>query len=233
MRHIPPTPPADLDPLARATLDRLVTLPAGGHVVIGGGVALKHYVSTRPTVDLDAWWTTVPTAATSAAVRDAVRDVAQAVSLHLVERTWGETSSLDFQDEAGVKRFAFQIATRDVQLEPYRPSTWAPVLLESLVDNVASKMSALVNRGQPRDFIDIKSLADVGAVTVRECWDLWARKHPRAPEASARAQVLQHLTALALRRPLDAIVDPQARAAAHHLRTWYATEFVVRGARVR
>ena len=51
-----PQPPADLHPLVRAILEGLQQQPDAAALVIGGGVALKHYLDYWPTKDLDAWW---------------------------------------------------------------------------------------------------------------------------------------------------------------------------------
>jgi hypothetical protein len=56
------------------------------------------------------------------------------------------------------KVFSFQIALRSLELEPPEPSQWQPILIESLADNVGSKMNALVQRGAARDFLDIREV---------------------------------------------------------------------------
>lgn len=50
-----------------------------------------------------------------------------------------------------------------------------PILIETVRDNVASKMNALVDRGAPRDFLDIRAVIVKGLVSVEECWALWQR----------------------------------------------------------
>lgn len=53
-----PTPrkPSHLDPRAERLLEWLGAQPWAGCVVLGGGVALKHYLDYRPTKDCEAWW---------------------------------------------------------------------------------------------------------------------------------------------------------------------------------
>jgi len=34
-------------------------------------------------------------------------------------------------------------------------------------------MVALVERGAPRDFLDIYTVCQAGLVTLEECWELW------------------------------------------------------------
>lgn len=169
MRAPDPAPPADLDPLAREILASLAAAGVGGSIVIGGGVALKHYLNLRSTVDLDAWWSEPPTRRAAEEVERVVRGVAQRNGLKLERRSWGDTLSLDLS-RGEQKVFSFQIALRDRQLEPYVASEWPPVLLESLADNLASKMTALVQRGAPRDFVDVHALVEAGLVTTEDCW---------------------------------------------------------------
>ena len=90
----PPTPPASLGTYAREVLEYFAGHEAASDIVIGGGIALAHYLDYRDTFDLDAT---------------------------LV-------------------------------------AAWSPVRIESLRDNVASKMTALVERGAPRDLRDIHEL---------------------------------------------------------------------------
>jgi predicted nucleotidyltransferase component of viral defense system len=50
---------------------------------------------------------------------------------------------------------------------------WIDVPLESLSDLVASKMNDLVERGAPRDFLDIYTLCQAEVLSIDECWALW------------------------------------------------------------
>ena len=51
-----PQRPTTLPLLAEAILAALSDEPLAGEIVLGGGVALKHYDDFRPTQDIDAWW---------------------------------------------------------------------------------------------------------------------------------------------------------------------------------
>ena len=55
-----PKRPATLSELAEATLDALTREPLSANVVLGGGIALKHYDDFRQTQDVDAWWRDAP-----------------------------------------------------------------------------------------------------------------------------------------------------------------------------
>jgi hypothetical protein len=50
-------------------------------------------------------------------------------------------------------------------------------------------MMALVARGAPRDFVDIKELVDAGLVSTPRCWELWAAKKPGIELDDARVRV--------------------------------------------
>jgi predicted nucleotidyltransferase component of viral defense system len=72
--------------------------------------------------------------------------------------------------------FSFQIAARSTRLEEPISAGWVDVPLDSLADLVASKMVALVERGAPRDFLDIYSVCQAGMLSGDECWALWRRR---------------------------------------------------------
>jgi predicted amidohydrolase len=100
------------------------------------------------------------------------------------------------------------------------------VLIEILGDNIGSKMNALVDRGSPRDFLDIKHVTEAGLLSVGRCWELWLAKNPETSLQAAKQKVLLHLSALEARRPLDTISDPEARERAQRLRHWYNQVFI-------
>ncbi|MGH8168973.1 MAG: hypothetical protein ACRETJ_00355 [Steroidobacteraceae bacterium] len=56
MRKAEPKPPKSLNSYARELLDALAGHAEAAEIVLGGGVALSHYLEYRGTVDLDAWW---------------------------------------------------------------------------------------------------------------------------------------------------------------------------------
>lgn len=92
--------------------------------------------------------------------------------------------------------------------------------MESLADNVGSKMNALVQRGAPRDFMDIREVIVRGIASVAQCWQWWAGKNPGVDLSLARAQALRHLEGIKQRRLLDSIQAPEERAAASSAREW-------------
>ena len=205
--------------LATDVLSALRKFPEAGELVLGGYFALRRYVDYRTTHDLDAWWRTGRTETTMTSVRRAMGEVAERHGLELSERSWGETVSFELVEE-GRKIFSFQIAVRSVELEPAAESPWPPLLVESLADTVGSKMNALVQRGAPRDFLDIREVVVRDVVSVQQCWDWWSTKNPHIDIDLARAQGLRHLEGIEARRPLEAIDSGEEQEAARRVREW-------------
>lgn len=231
-----PVPPEDLPPVAHAILDALratesTQAAVGASLVIGGGVGLMHYLNLRPTVDLDLWWTREPSSADRLALEAALVAVAKEHGYVLRHRSHGDVTSIAFvrEDNPDNAEFSVEVAMRDVQLAPYSESAWSPVLLESLEDNVASKMVALVSRGHWRDFADIYAVVSNGLITTGACWELWARKQQglnREPDVvSGKLSVLRHLARIKQFRPIESIQDPAERVRAAALRAWFEVDF--------
>jgi hypothetical protein len=86
----------------------------------------------------------------------------------------GDVISFSLTDDSGQRVFSFQIAQRDLYLEQPIPSSWNPVLLETFRDNVVSKMVALVDRGAPREFVDVYEIVNRGLISLAECWALYS-----------------------------------------------------------
>lgn len=177
-----PRKPADIDARAAALLEWMGAQPWASCLVLGRALALKHYVNIRPTHDCDAWWTPAATAGDKAQVLSAVESflARQAPAARIVRQRWGDVDSVKVSEEDRVV-FSFQIADRSVPLEPDQPSGWGGVAIESFTDKIASKMCALVERGAPRDFIDIYHVAQATDRTAAELWQLWQRKTLIAP----------------------------------------------------
>lgn len=217
--------PRQLDPLAAMVLDRLAGKPEASEIILGGYFALKHYLDYRATHDIDAWWRIRASRAAEAAIEEVMSRMAVENGLGFEKRSFGDTSSFELVQER--KRvFSFQIAVRSVELEPPIVSPWPPILIETLSDNIGAKMNALVDRGAPRDFADIKQVVEANLLTVARCWELWQAKNPEAQTDSAQANVRLHLAALEARRPLSIIADQDERARARATREWFASGFL-------
>jgi hypothetical protein len=114
-------------------------------------------------------------------------------------------------------------------LDTPQQGAWKPVMIETLCDNVASKMAALVERGAPRDLRDIYELCTRQILSIEECWRLWKVKNPELDTFEGRAKVLFHVERLELQRPLEKITTPDERASATALRQWFKTSFCAGG----
>ena len=128
-----------------------------------------------------------------------------------------------------LKEFSFQIADRSVQLEPSLASPWQTIPLDSLDDLVASKMVALVERGAPRDFVDIFTVCQNNLVSPNQCWQLWEKRQRLATENPSRSRavlaILTHLARIEQQRPLSAITDQTAKESAIQVRSWFKEVF--------
>jgi hypothetical protein len=227
---VDPRKPEHTDPFAEAFLKRLGDRPEAAQFVLGGYFALKHYLDYRETGDVDAWWLSRLDPAALEAAREAFAETAAQFGYAVRERAWGETISLDAID--GSRRaFSFQVAVRSVEIEPPLPSPWGRFPIETLDDNVASKMAALVQRGAPRDFVDIKHVVDGGLETVDRWWDVWNAKNPGGDADDARLRVKIRLKAIEARMPLDSL-PAERRSEAARLRAWYRDVFTADAGRL-
>lgn len=217
--------PRRLDPLAERVLSLLAGRAEAGEIVLGGYFALQHYLDYRQTHDIDAWWRGRADPAAERVIREAMQRVAADEGLELRERRFGDTASFELL-QAGRPRFSFQVSVRSVALDPPQPSAWPPILIETLADNIGAKMNALVSRGAPRDFLDVKMAVDAGLVTTARCWELWQAKNPGAPVEGAKQNLLFHLAGIDARRPLETIVDPAEREHAALVRCWFRGAFL-------
>ena len=219
-----PKKPKRLGAFAAAFLERLQDQPEAEQFVLGGYFALKHYLDYRETGDVDAWWRSREDPRALAAARDAFGQTTSEFGYSVRERGWGETVSLEAIDDKGSQVFSFQVAVRSVQIEDPIASPWGRFPIETLDDNIASKMQALVARGAPRDFVDIKAVVDAGLISAARCWELWVAKDPGIEVDDARLRVRSHLERIEARMPIDR-VPAERRADARGLRAWFRDEF--------
>ena len=95
---------------------------------------------------------------------------------------------------------------------------------------LANEMVALVERGAPRDFLDVYSLCLAGLTTASDCWRLWRQRQERAGADAdrdrARLAVETHLTRIVRYRPLETIADREERETAARARAWYRKELL-------
>ncbi|MGI9177563.1 MAG: nucleotidyl transferase AbiEii/AbiGii toxin family protein [Pirellulales bacterium] len=221
-----PQPPGNLHPLSRELLERLAGHAEAAQIVIGGGVALSHYLEYRPTVDLDAWWHREPRADVMAFLEAAMQALASRHGFEYHRRSWGETESLELL-QGTQKQFSFQISRRTLALDEPLPSQWEPVSIETLRDNVASKMTALVQRGAPRDFLDIYQLCTCDVMSMADCWQAFTEKGFGIGIDEAKRKIIARLAMIEASRPLETIQPVEARKQAAHVREWYYRVFTL------
>jgi hypothetical protein len=228
MNDMLPQRPAHLPEFGELCLQALVEQGLAATISLGGALGLLHYLDYRQTHDVDAWWAEDATAVEQRLVVATVAAALQPFG-QVKTRTWGDVVSIEL-DQGSRKTFSFQIARRTVQLEPSGEAPWVAVPLDSLADLLASKMVALIERGAPRDFRDIFAGCQAGVATPATCWALWRRRQLAAGSDADRTRaelaITTHLARIAQHRPLDRIVDPDARQEATRLRTWFAEVFL-------
>lgn len=158
----------------------------------------------RATKDVDAWWTRESTEEEQQEVV-AVLENTLARSGKVEIRRFGDVVSLDLYLEGKVC-FNFQIAL------------------------VASKMAALVERGIPRDFLDVYEICRQRICTIKRCWELWKEREKKrgvenfAVDLAVKAMRM-HLSRIEKMRPLGSIKEPDAIKRAEALREWFKDEF--------
>ncbi|MDB6118618.1 MAG: hypothetical protein JWO08_2399 [Verrucomicrobiaceae bacterium] len=224
MQDLQPKAPKNLNPLARELLESLAGHAEAAEIVLGGGVALSHYLEYRDTVDVDAWWRTEPADAVFALAERCMKELATKHGLTYRRRTWSETESLELL-RGTQKTFSFQISKRTLYLDNAIPTEWQPLWIETLRDNVGSKMTALVQRGAPRDFLDIYELVNRSLISCDDCWDLWVLKNPSVSLDEAKRKVFARLEMIETTRPLSTIQPIAAREKAALVRSWYRAIF--------
>lgn len=230
MKLLLPKVPTNIDPLGVELLNALSRSEALGCVILGGGLALQHYHQFRRSHDIDAWWSDAPSQEAKAAIQGAVEAVARAHGYATRCREWGETVSFEIVNpqSKSERLFSFQIALRDIAIDPPLESAWRPLLIETLRDNIGSKMNALVNRGAPRDFSDIYELIDAGICSAEECWELWSLKNPGADIGEAKDKALHKIAEIEARMPLAAFAQEE-RPRVIERRSFFKNEFLREG----
>lgn len=223
-----PEKPQHLPEYAILCLEALSRSGLSDRLSLGGAIGLMHYYEYRTTHDVDAWWIR----SISQRKRQEVVSVLEKTLAPFGDvrtRQWGDVVSIELRQE-GKAVFSFQIAERSVLLEPPQPSPWPGVLLDRLPDLIASKMTALVERGAPRDFVDIYNLCRENIVTAHRCWELWELRQAAAEGEANRDRaslaVQLHLERIESHRPLAQIDEVIARESAESLRRWYRKEFL-------
>jgi hypothetical protein len=225
----PPRPPQNIPAFARECLNALAQAGLGRYISLGGAFGLAHYYEYRVTHDVDAWWT-------AEATRDARVGVIAVLEQTLGSfgqtrtRTWGDVVSVDLRQD-GQTIFNFQIATRSALLRDEVIGMWqGDIRLDSFDDLIASKMTALVNRGAPRDFLDIYTLCQASQTDIVTCWRLWQERQRISGEDDdlerAKLAVRANLARIEAARPLAEKPDDADAERSAGVRTWFEREFL-------
>lgn len=228
MKSLIPKKPSHLSAFAQACLEALVNAGLADTISLGGAFGLFHYYEYRVTHDVDAWWQ-------ENVSEEKKQEVVQTLQSRLRKfgsvriRVWGDLTSIELEQE-GKTVFSFQIAVRSQRLEDLNVAGWIGIPLNSFQDLVATKMNALIQRGAPRDFLDIYSVCKMKLITIEECWNLWHRRQDLLGNEhnfyKARLAVETHLKRITLQRPLASIADNDVRDQARELREWVMQSFL-------
>ncbi|MDO9542604.1 MAG: nucleotidyl transferase AbiEii/AbiGii toxin family protein [Kiritimatiellia bacterium] len=226
--NLPLSHPVNMDELAEECLQALAQRGLGKIISIGGALGLLHYLDYRFTRDADAWWNDSAAETEKQQVIEVVRQVLASRG-NVQIRSWGDVISIELENKGRVV-FSFQIARRSARLSESRKAAWADIWVDSWEDLVASKMTALIERGAPRDFRDIFAVCKAELAAPADCWTLWAKRQllagSDADPKRARLALQAHLKRIALHRPLEEIKDGKERAEADGLRRWFNGEFI-------
>jgi hypothetical protein len=220
--------PKSLTNFAKVCLETLSKSTSGQFITLGGAVALSLYHEFRSTKDVDAWWTPEVGENDKESVINLIKTTLEKFGTVAVRR-FGDVVSLDLRQENKVV-FNFQIARRSALIRQPIASPWPPVTLDSFDDLVASKMTALIERGAPRDFLDIYEICIKNLVTISRCWELWRERELKRGITEPDQQIgyeaiLLHLSRIEISRPLDSIADSNQRNQANEVRVWFKNEF--------
>ena len=224
-----PRPPQNIPSFAQECLNALAGAGLGHYVSLGGAFGLAHYYEYRTTHDLDAWWT-------SEANREARAHVVAVIEQTLTAfgqtrtRAWGDVVSVELRQD-GRTTFSFQIAARSALLRDEVTGVWqGDIRVDSFDDLHASKMTALVNRGAPRDFLDIYTLCNTGQTSIAACWRLWQERQQLSGEdddlGRATLAVRANLARIEAARPLAEQPNGATDIRSAAVRAWFEQEFL-------
>lgn len=222
------TSPKSLNFIADASLKALQNSGLGKYISLGGAVGLAHYFDYRSTKDVDAWWTVDATEKIKNQVINFLKTTLKEFG-EISIRRFGDVVSVDVKEKSQVI-FNFQIASRSALLNSTVESPWHPIQLDSYDDLIASKMTALIERGAPRDFLDIYESCKQKLITVQDCWELWQKRERLRGNENMDKKIgcealLLHLKRIEKIRPLESIENLEKRESAEKVRKWFKNEF--------
>lgn len=89
------------------------------------------------------------------------------------------------------------------------------------------EMTALVQRGAPRDLFDIYQLCTRNVMSMADCWRAFTDKDLGIGIDEAKRKIIARLAMIEASRPLETIQPVQAREQASRVREWYYRVFAV------
>lgn len=173
--------PSAVDPFYRAVAQIALSVANRYGFALGGGVAwVINGLVQRPTEDVDLF-TDAEGAAAEAA--DEVSSALRAAGFHVVEEEAAtELGEIFYGFDLDQKEFLVGDGSRTVKLSLCRLDRYrSPVIMDvgpvmHIEDLVATKVAALVNRREVRDYIDVAAVMD--KYSVRQLLDLAHRQDP-------------------------------------------------------
>jgi hypothetical protein len=183
-----PSLPKNIDPYSQACIQALENSEYGKFISLGGAFALSHYYQYRTTKYIDAWWGKEATAIIQEKIILIVKSTLSNFGGVEIQK-WGDVVSIELIIDR-IKVFSFQIAIRSGLINQPLTSPYKTILLDSLEDLIAAKMSALVARGAPRDFNDIHHLCIFAKVHIQTCWELWEKRNQLSKEKTPRIRAI-------------------------------------------
>lgn len=195
--------PGILSPLQETLLNRFFAYDIGQHFFLTGGTALAaFYLGHRLSEDLDLFTTSEQGLD---AAQDVLRDMAEEAGWELDLRRWspyflqaivttgaGESVKVDLVRETGP------------QLGPKRRC--AGIVVDSLLDIAANKVTAILSRADAKDFIDLYFVLPLLECDIEELIELAKQKDPGLTEfffAAMLRQVHQVRRLPVMRQNLD------------------------------
>lgn len=177
-------------------------LPAG--LYLGGGTAVAVHLAHRESRDLDFFFHSVVDLRALEGLLTELGDLA------VTERAAGTLKGLfggtrlEFFDASGLTRLA-------------EPVEIAGLSVASLQDLMAMKLKVMAERGEMRDYFDVRTIDERGAVSVEEGVELYMRRYHVDRSSEAIAHLYRAMGDLS-----DVEVDEMLPAELDELQAWWS-----------
>jgi predicted nucleotidyltransferase component of viral defense system len=185
---------------------------------IVGGVALNHYVSYRKTRDIDTTWINgEPSQDTLTKLDKISQKLAKEFKLNYKRNTSSYVESFNFYKE-DQKVFNIDCSIRNTYKHGKNlkspEKTQNGIAVESLHDNILSKISALIDRGVPRDITDTLEIVRKTGISFDEIMKNAADFYGWNGKLKAeKLETIEHnIIGIFKRRPLKKVKNPKKLA---------------------